>query len=167
MPPKHSHTSKHDSVNSIKLSVNREIYLEFHRKNVNWLAIIRLNQFVGRCNDTSCVFVSDWQAISQAYSHFCLLEVCNINKVMACLIRFHFLVFPAGSPLCVVLVSAADSAFFRMQFVDYWPVSANDSQTFTAAKVHLLVLCKSGAIHTVTTGRGTQSCTMQLTERSV
>ncbi|XP_038556982.1 WD repeat-containing protein 93 isoform X1 [Micropterus salmoides] len=71
----------------------------------------------------------------------------------------------SGSPLCVVLVSAADSAFFRMQFVDYWPVSANDSQTFTAAKVHLLVLCKSGAIHTVTTGRGTQSCTMQLTER--
>ncbi|XP_044056621.1 WD repeat-containing protein 93 isoform X3 [Siniperca chuatsi] len=70
----------------------------------------------------------------------------------------------SGSPLSVVLVSETDSAFFRMQFVDYW-LSAEDSQTFTAAKVHLLVLCKSGAIHTVTTGRGTQTCTMQHTER--
>ncbi|XP_035855216.1 WD repeat-containing protein 93 [Sander lucioperca] len=71
----------------------------------------------------------------------------------------------SGSPLSVVLVSAADSAFFRMQFVDYWPDSPDDSLTFTAAKVYLLVLCKSGAMHTVTTGRGAQSCTVQLSER--
>lgn len=84
---------------------------------------------------------------------------------MACLILFHFLDSPSGSPLSVVLVSATDSAFFRMQFIDHWPVSADDSQTFAAAKVHLLVSCKSGAIHTVTTERGTRSCTMQLTDR--
>ncbi|XP_037613704.1 WD repeat-containing protein 93 isoform X2 [Sebastes umbrosus] len=71
----------------------------------------------------------------------------------------------SGSPLSVVSVSATDSPFFRMQFVDYWPESVDDSQTFTLAKVFLLVLCKSGAIHTVTTGRGEQSCHMQLSER--
>ncbi|XP_065809137.1 WD repeat-containing protein 93 [Labrus bergylta] len=71
----------------------------------------------------------------------------------------------SGSPLSVVLVSAADSAFLRVQLVDYWPESADDLQMFTA-KVQLLVLCKSGVIYSVTTGRGTQSCTMQLTERS-
>lgn len=60
---------------------------------------------------------------------------------------------------------ATDSAFFRVQFVDYWPVSTDASQTSTAAEVHVLVVCKSGAIHTVTTGRGTQSCTMLLSER--
>lgn len=74
--------------------------------------------------------------------------------------------FPLGAPLSVVLVSAANSAFFSVQFVDYWAVSADVSQTFAAEKIHLLVLCKSGALHTVTTGRGTQSCTMQLTARS-
>ncbi|XP_070818992.1 WD repeat-containing protein 93 [Chaetodon trifascialis] len=71
----------------------------------------------------------------------------------------------SGSLLSVVLVSGTDGALFRMQFVDYWPVSADESQTFTAAEVHLLALCKSGAIHAVTTGRGTPSCTMQLSER--
>ncbi|KAE8277486.1 hypothetical protein D5F01_LYC24571 [Larimichthys crocea] len=45
----------------------------------------------------------------------------------------------SGSPLSVVLVSAVDSAFSRMQFVDFSPVSANDFQTFTTAKVRLLV----------------------------
>ncbi|XP_071344749.1 WD repeat-containing protein 93 isoform X7 [Trachinotus anak] len=71
----------------------------------------------------------------------------------------------SGSPLSVVLISATDSALCRMQFVDYRPVSTDDSQTFTTAEVHLLVACKSGALHTITTGRGTQSCTMLLTER--
>lgn len=101
---------------------------------------MRMNQFV-----ESCVKLT---AIS---------EVCN-----AC---SHFLLCPLGSPLSVVLVSAADSAFSRMQFVDFSPVSANDFQAFTTAKVRLLVVCKSGAIHTVTTGRGTQSCTKQVAER--
>ncbi|XP_039982688.1 WD repeat-containing protein 93 [Xiphias gladius] len=71
----------------------------------------------------------------------------------------------SGSPLSVILMLATDSAFFRVQFVDYWPVSTDASQTSTAAEVHVLVVCKSGAIHTVTTGRGTQSCTMLLSER--
>ncbi|XP_075934214.1 WD repeat-containing protein 93 isoform X2 [Anarhichas minor] len=71
----------------------------------------------------------------------------------------------SGSPLSVVLVPATDSVFFRMQFVDYSPEPADVSQTFTEAKVRLLLLCKSGAIHTVTTGRGTQPCTVQLSKR--
>lgn len=86
---------------------------------------------------------------------------------MGCLILFlcHFLVFPSGSPLSIVSMPATESALFRMQFVDDGPVSTDDSQTLPEAEVHLLVVCKSGAIHTVTTGRGTQSCTMLLTER--
>ncbi|XP_073321089.1 WD repeat-containing protein 93 isoform X3 [Pagrus major] len=71
----------------------------------------------------------------------------------------------SASPLSVVPVSVTDSPFSKMQFVDDWPVSADDSQTFTSAEVHLLVRCKGGAIHAVTTGRGTRSCTVQLTER--
>ncbi|XP_026233339.1 WD repeat-containing protein 93 [Anabas testudineus] len=73
----------------------------------------------------------------------------------------------SGSPLSVVLVSATDSAFLKMDFVDYWPVSTDDCQTFTTAQVRLLVVCKSGKIHTVTTGRGAQSCTLLLTERPI
>ncbi|XP_010789966.1 WD repeat-containing protein 93 isoform X2 [Notothenia coriiceps] len=69
----------------------------------------------------------------------------------------------SGSPLSVVPVSAADSAFSRMQFVDVRPESADDSQT--AATVCLSVLCKSGTVHAVTSGRGAPSCTAQLNER--
>ncbi|XP_053172577.1 WD repeat-containing protein 93 [Scomber japonicus] len=71
----------------------------------------------------------------------------------------------SGSPLSVVSVLAAESVFSRLQFVDYWPLSADDSQTFTTEEIHLMVVCKNGVIHAVTTGRGTESCTMQLTER--
>uniref|UniRef100_A0AAQ5YD97 WD repeat domain 93 n=1 Tax=Amphiprion ocellaris TaxID=80972 RepID=A0AAQ5YD97_AMPOC len=71
----------------------------------------------------------------------------------------------SGAPLPVVLVPVENSAIIRMQFVDCWSVSPGDSKTLAAEKVHLLLQCKSGEIHTVTTGRGTQSCTMQLTER--
>ncbi|KAM3876926.1 WD repeat-containing protein 93 [Diretmus argenteus] len=66
------------------------------------------------------------------------------------------------------LVASADSAFTRMLFVDYRPVPPEDSllsQDFTPTKVHLLVALKSGATHVLTTGRGTESCSMQLTER--
>ncbi|XP_026150086.1 WD repeat-containing protein 93 isoform X2 [Mastacembelus armatus] len=69
-----------------------------------------------------------------------------------------------GFPSSVVSVSATDSAFVRMQFVDYWPVFT-DSQTSTASQVHLLVVCKSGAIHKVITERGRQTSTLLLTER--
>ncbi|KAG7482944.1 WD repeat-containing protein 93 [Solea senegalensis] len=62
-----------------------------------------------------------------------------------------------GSPLSVVLMSATDSPLFRMQFVDLFPVSDDE--------VHLSVVCKSGAIHTVTTGRGTPPRTVLLAER--
>ncbi|KAK2853602.1 hypothetical protein Q5P01_006263 [Channa striata] len=64
----------------------------------------------------------------------------------------------SGSPLSVVLVTAADSALFGINFV-----SADNCQTFGAA-VHLLVVCKSGAIHTVTSGRGTESHTALVSE---
>ncbi|XP_068597439.1 WD repeat-containing protein 93 [Brachionichthys hirsutus] len=70
----------------------------------------------------------------------------------------------SGSPLSVVLVSAADSAFLRMQFVDNAPLSADDSHSSFTEKVNILVMCKSGAIHTVTTGREIQSCTIQLAD---
>lgn len=100
----------------------------------------------------------------QAHSHFCLLYVHSAcygygQSDFLIFLLCHFLVFPSGSPLSVVIISAAAGALSRMQFVDYWP------QTFPAADVHLLVMCKSGAIHTVTTGRGTQPCTMLLAER--
>ncbi|XP_056269448.1 WD repeat-containing protein 93 isoform X2 [Pseudoliparis swirei] len=73
-----------------------------------------------------------------------------------------------GSPLSVVMVTAADSDFSRMQFVDNCPDIGPDhdadvSQTFPAATVCVLLLCKSGATHTVTAGRGTQ--TLQRSER--
>ncbi|XP_036952655.1 WD repeat-containing protein 93 isoform X2 [Acanthopagrus latus] len=71
----------------------------------------------------------------------------------------------SASPLSVVPASVTGSPFTKMQFVDDWPVSADDSQTFTTAEVQLLVWCKGGAIHAVTTGRGTRSCTVQVTER--
>lgn len=74
----------------------------------------------------------------------------------------------SGSPLSVVMVTAADSDFSRMQFVDNCPDIGPDhdadvSQTFPAATVCVLLLCKSGATHTVTAGRGTQ--TLQRSER--
>ncbi|KAM8893945.1 LOW QUALITY PROTEIN: WD repeat-containing protein 93 [Spinachia spinachia] len=71
----------------------------------------------------------------------------------------------SGSPLSIVVVSATDSAFFRMQFVDNWPEPADVCQTFAAAKVCLLLLCKSGEMYTVTAGGETQTCTVQLSER--
>ncbi|XP_041633936.1 WD repeat-containing protein 93 [Cheilinus undulatus] len=72
----------------------------------------------------------------------------------------------SGYPLSVVSISAADSAFSSVKFKDCWPESVEDLQIFTA-KVHFLVLCKSGAIFRITTGRGTQSCVMQPIKRPV
>ncbi|XP_030581967.1 LOW QUALITY PROTEIN: WD repeat-containing protein 93 [Archocentrus centrarchus] len=71
----------------------------------------------------------------------------------------------SGAPLSVVLMPEANSAFFRIEFVDYYPESADDFQILTTEKVHLFVLCKRGAVHTVTTGRGTKPRIMQLSER--
>lgn len=71
----------------------------------------------------------------------------------------------SGAPLSLVLMPEANSALFRVQFVDCCPVTDDDFQIFTAEKVHLLILCKSGAIQTVTTGRGTKPSTKQLSER--
>ncbi|XP_041849518.1 WD repeat-containing protein 93 isoform X4 [Melanotaenia boesemani] len=69
------------------------------------------------------------------------------------------------SPLSVTLMPAENSPLFRMQFVDYWPLPAADSQILTTEMVYLFVLCKSGASYTVTTGHGTLPCVMQVIER--
>ncbi|XP_034437231.1 WD repeat-containing protein 93 [Hippoglossus hippoglossus] len=62
-----------------------------------------------------------------------------------------------GSQLSVVSMSAPDCAISRIHFADHWHVSTDE--------VRLLLVCKSGAIHRVTTGRGTKCCTTLLTER--
>ncbi|KAK5610786.1 hypothetical protein CRENBAI_026605, partial [Crenichthys baileyi] len=69
------------------------------------------------------------------------------------------------APLSSVLLPEETSALSRVQFVDNWSVSAQDCQIVAAKPVGVLVLCKNGAIYTVTAGQGMQSCTMQLTER--
>ncbi|XP_072237403.1 WD repeat-containing protein 93 [Leuresthes tenuis] len=71
----------------------------------------------------------------------------------------------SGAPLSMVAVPAENSTLLRMQFVDCGPMSAADCHFFTAEMVHLLVLCENGAMYTVATGQGTQSCRVQLVER--
>ncbi|XP_024862271.1 uncharacterized protein wdr93 [Kryptolebias marmoratus] len=61
-----------------------------------------------------------------------------------------------GAPLSIVSVPAEN--LLRMQFVDNWTPLA-------AEPVHVLVLCKNGALHSIAAGHGTQSCTVQLPER--
>ncbi|XP_060924625.1 WD repeat-containing protein 93 [Limanda limanda] len=63
----------------------------------------------------------------------------------------------SGSQMSVVSMSAPDCAISRIQFADRWHVSPDE--------VHLLLVCKTGAIHRVTTGRGTKCCTELLTKR--
>ncbi|XP_046898281.1 WD repeat-containing protein 93 [Hypomesus transpacificus] len=73
----------------------------------------------------------------------------------------------SGLPLPILSVSA-DSAFSRMLFVDYRHVSSEETlhcQGQTQCKIHLLVTCKSGACHILTTGSGMESHATQLTER--
>lgn len=82
-----------------------------------------------------------------------------------CLFYSHFIVFSSGFPLSIVLMAASDSAFLRMHFINNLPASADDSKTPYAEKIHLLILCKSGTMHTVATGRGIQPCTALFTER--
>ncbi|XP_055010818.1 WD repeat-containing protein 93 [Boleophthalmus pectinirostris] len=66
-----------------------------------------------------------------------------------------------GSPVSVLSMYDVDSAFFGIHFVDYCPVSVDDS------KLHLLVKCKSGELYTVIIiGRGRELRMLQLTERA-
>ncbi|XP_035992155.1 WD repeat-containing protein 93 [Fundulus heteroclitus] len=71
----------------------------------------------------------------------------------------------SGAPLSIVLAPEGSSPLSRVQFVDSWPVSAQDCQIAPTKPVGVLVSSKNGAIYTVTTGQGMQSCTMQLIER--
>lgn len=89
---------------------------------------------------------------------------CLQNKGL-CLFYSHFIVFSSGFPLSIILMPASDSPFLRMHFINNLPVTADDSKTPYAEKIHLLILCKSGTMHTVATGRGIQPCTALLTER--
>ncbi|XP_029983705.1 WD repeat-containing protein 93 [Sphaeramia orbicularis] len=70
-----------------------------------------------------------------------------------------------GSPLSVFSVSNRDSVFSKIRFVDYWPVSSDDPLICSTAELHLLVICKSGAMHAVKTGRGRKPSTLEFIER--
>ncbi|XP_067449862.1 WD repeat-containing protein 93 isoform X1 [Thunnus thynnus] len=100
------------------------------------------------------------EIICSAVSRCTRFIALGLSDALVCVWDRH-----SGSPLSVVSVSATDSVFSRLQFVDYWPLSTDDSQTFAAGEIHLMVVNKNGAIHTISMGRGTESCTMQLTER--
>ncbi|CAK6967260.1 WD repeat-containing protein 93 isoform X2 [Scomber scombrus] len=100
------------------------------------------------------------EIVCSAVSRCTCFIALGLSNALVCVWDRH-----SGSPLSVVSMLAAESVFSRLHFVDYWPLSADDSQTFTTVEIHLMVVCKNGVIHTVTTGRGTESCTMQLTER--
>ncbi|XP_061670509.1 WD repeat-containing protein 93 [Syngnathoides biaculeatus] len=70
----------------------------------------------------------------------------------------------SGSPLSISGV-ATDSSFLRLHFVDYWAACTDDTQILIAGEIHLVTLCESGAIHVVSTGRGTATSTSQLSPR--
>lgn len=73
-------------------------------------------------------------------------------------------ILPSGCPLPISVVETT-SAFLGIHFVDHWPPSAGECQTLTAREIHLLLVCNSGAIHTVATRQGTKASAAQLTER--
>ncbi|XP_019722163.1 WD repeat-containing protein 93 isoform X2 [Hippocampus comes] len=70
----------------------------------------------------------------------------------------------SGSPLSISGVST-DSAFLRLQFVDYWPACPDNTQALIAGEIHLVTLCESGAVHVISTGRGAATRTEQLSPR--
>ncbi|XP_054626874.1 WD repeat-containing protein 93 isoform X2 [Dunckerocampus dactyliophorus] len=70
----------------------------------------------------------------------------------------------AGAPLSVCTLST-DSAFLRLQFVEYWPACADITQTLTAGEIHLMVVCKSGAFYVMNTRRGAAALTLRLSQR--
>ncbi|XP_053721447.1 WD repeat-containing protein 93 isoform X2 [Synchiropus splendidus] len=70
----------------------------------------------------------------------------------------------AGSPLSVSSIPTQTS-LLRVQFVDYWPVCADDYQSTTLDENHLMALCKNGAIFSITVGRGAKSITTELPDK--
>ncbi|XP_008309129.1 WD repeat-containing protein 93 [Cynoglossus semilaevis] len=64
-----------------------------------------------------------------------------------------------GSPLSVVSMTTVDSPFLRMRFMDYIPQCPAPTD-----EVHILVLCTSGLMHMVTTGRGAEPSISQAIE---
>ena len=103
----------------------------------------------------------------EAFVYKLWLKNHNMNRIMCCRIFFIFFHYSLGLPLPILSVSA-DSAFSRMLFVDYRHMSSEETlhcQGQTQCKIHLLVTCKSGACHILTTWSGTESHASQLTER--
>lgn len=70
----------------------------------------------------------------------------------------------SGSPLSILSMSGTDH-FSRIHFVDYWPVSTDESRSGSEVKLQLLVMCKNGAMYTATIERGFDTRMLQLTER--
>ncbi|XP_028297500.1 WD repeat-containing protein 93 isoform X2 [Gouania willdenowi] len=71
-----------------------------------------------------------------------------------------------GAPVSILVVPDVSSAFFGIQFVDHCQKTADFFQSMSAQdSVLLTVLCKSGAIHTISTGRGIKPRTVQLDKR--
>ncbi|XP_024151518.1 WD repeat-containing protein 93 isoform X2 [Oryzias melastigma] len=66
----------------------------------------------------------------------------------------------SGAPLSIVSMPKY-SSLLRMKYLDCWP----ELQTPAAEVLHLLVMSKSGELDMITAGRGTQTCTTQLSER--
>ncbi|KAF6727119.1 hypothetical protein FQA47_003155 [Oryzias melastigma] len=66
-----------------------------------------------------------------------------------------------GAPLSIVSMPKY-SSLLRMKYLDCWP----ELQTPAAEVLHLLVMSKSGELDMITAGRGTQTCTTQLSESS-
>ncbi|KAM4743676.1 WD repeat-containing protein 93 [Anableps anableps] len=71
----------------------------------------------------------------------------------------------SATPLSIVLLPEETSALSRVQFGDNWSLSAQDCEIVPVEPVGVFVLCKNGAIYTVTAGQRMQSCTIQLAER--
>lgn len=96
-----------------------------------------------------------------------LVSILNISPKngFGFVFHSHFIVPGPDCPLSAVLASAADSALLRMHFVNRQAVPADDCQTPHAAELHLLILCKNGAMLIATTGRGLEPSAALLSER--
>ncbi|XP_061820419.1 WD repeat-containing protein 93 isoform X1 [Nerophis lumbriciformis] len=70
----------------------------------------------------------------------------------------------AGAPLSVCTLST-DSAFLRLQFADYCLACTDITQTLTTGEIHLVVVCKSGAVYIMNTKRGEATRSAQLSQR--
>lgn len=90
-----------------------------------------------------------------------LMESVNYGESVC---EQNHLLFSVGSPLSILSMSGTDH-FSRIHFVDYWPISTDESRSGSEVKLQLLVMCKNGAMYTATIERGFDTRMLQLTER--